>query len=146
MAYSSFVYGELKSRDIYDQVSHYYIHEKISKTLAYISVTCNGVYKTVPMRSAGATYYFMDKLWVFEGEVEVSEDGCSLVNFYFVGIDEVSRPMIGFTISLDKPIELQRGTYGFRLEYTFTVDDWFATDFMCIDAKNYKYAELLCAI
>lgn len=146
MAYSSFVYGELKSRDFYDQISQYYIHEKIYKTLAYISVACNDVYKTVPMRSAGAIYYFLDRLWVFEGEVDVPEDGCKLYNFYFVGIDDKSRPMVGFTIALDKPIELKRGTYSFRLEYTFTVDDWFASDFMCLDAKNYKYAELLCAI
>lgn len=144
MAFASFVYGELESRDIYDQVSEYVLLYLV-RIRGYISIKCD-TYKTVPMDSAGATYYFLDKLWVFSGYITLSDDNCELYNFFFIGTDNERRPVTGVTIVLDKPIVIGSGRHEFRLEYKFSADDWFVADVACLGRNNLSFGEYLCAI
>jgi hypothetical protein len=145
VAVASFIYGELKSRDLFDQVSEY-IYRILTGMRGYVSVKCGTRYVTIPMDSAGAVYYFLDRLWVFEGYITVTQDVCELYNFFFIALDDYKRPITGVTIVLDKPVVIYSGRYTFRLEYTFTVDDWFASDVMCLDKRNYEYGDYMCAI
>ena len=145
MAIASFIYGELISRDIYDQVSEF-ASQYLTRMRGYISVKCGDSYRTIPMDSAGATYYFLDRFWVFDGYITLTETGCELYNFFFIGTDDERRPVVGVTIILDEPITIETGRHEFRLEYKFTVDQWFVADVACLGRSNLSFGEYLCAI
>lgn len=147
MALSPFIYGELLSRDIFDQVSQYmYEDVKAYKMYGYVTAEVDGQRVTLQMQSAGAVYYWLDRLWVFDGFIEVPYGTWKLYNFYYFAVDERKRPIYGTTIALEEPVALGPGYYEFRIEYRFVADDKFGLDVPCMTKQNYEYVEYLCPV
>lgn len=141
-----YVYGRLVSRDLFDLISQY-MYEVVRpyKMYGYVSGVFDGEYETVPMESAGAVYYWPDRLWILNGYITV-ESGWSLHNFFFLAIDRDYAPLYGATIVMQEPVSLEPGRYEFRIEYVHTVDEFFTVDVPCVTPQNIAYAEHLCPI
>jgi hypothetical protein len=146
MANVPYIYGSLASRDLFDQIAQYmYEVVKPYKMFGYVSGVFGGSYGTIPMQSAGATYYWPYRQWIFSGRIDVGLNW-TLYNFFFLAVDRNNAPLYGMTILMKEPVSLPPGMYDFRIEYSHTPDQFFTVDVPCMNPSNMRYAEYLCPI